>query len=97
MTQRLLTTREVAEALGVPLATFQRKVVRLREHEGFPSPLIGRRYDPIAIDRWRRDRAGLLAAPAAPEPAPPAEPDLEAWQAQLDARSQQIGRDGALP
>lgn len=94
MLDALLTPAEAAARLGVPLRQFQRKVAGLRRDHGFPLPLpgMGGRYDPLAIDAWRRRQAGLDA------PAATAGDDAElaAWQARLDARSGQIGRTGGV-
>ena len=93
MGDTLMRPKEIAKALGVPLPTFYASVVRLRRDEGFPEPLpgMGGRYDPMAIEAWRRQRAKLTPAPT---PAMHSDPEIAAMQAILDARSEQFARDG---
>jgi hypothetical protein len=64
--QRLLTAHQVAEILALdgPRAFAQRRR-RLEEEHGFPPPVpgVGQRWDPLAIEAWRRRIRGE-AAPA---------------------------------
>lgn len=55
-----LTQREVARRLGMTVAAFREAVPELAAR-GFPSPdpLTGR-YDPEAVERWRRLRNASL-------------------------------------
>lgn len=55
--QRLLTAHQVAELLALdgPRAFAQRRR-RLEAEHGFPPPVpgVGQRWDPLAIEAWRR-------------------------------------------
>lgn len=91
---KLLTTPEVADALGVPVGQLRRTIVRLKREHGFPEciPGMGHRYDPEAVGAWiARYRKDATPAPAANDDE---DAELAAWQAKLDARSVQIGRSG---
>jgi hypothetical protein len=67
--QRLLTAHQVAEILALDSArAFAQRRRRLEEEHGFPRPVpgVGRRWDPLAIEAWRRRIRGE-AAPARQE------------------------------
>ena len=85
--ERPLTPSQVAERLSITLARFRRIIKRLRDNEGFPQPLPGiGRYDPLAIDRWRRERAGLVPVLEPPSTAATDDEVAEA-QRRMDQRA----------
>lgn len=54
--RKLMTYRQVAEqGFGKPVAWLYRHMAELQE-QGFPKPLIGRQFDPAAIDAWLNGR-----------------------------------------
>lgn len=97
---RLLRPAEVAAALGVPPASFQWALGRLRRERGFPHPVLLDRYDPEAITAWfARQRIEALPFPPATRgdqgegkgALPP--DDITAWQVELDRRLAGLVRD----
>ncbi|HEY1447490.1 MAG TPA: hypothetical protein VGF33_03060 [Caulobacteraceae bacterium] len=59
-----LNMHETAEAVGYAYNTFRQ---RWRELPGFPSPIIGHKWDPTAVEGWRAARSRVLIdKPASP-------------------------------
>ena len=94
--RKLLSHREVAEAMGVSSDWLYRHK-RILETRGFPRPVpvIGR-YDPLAIQRWQDAQIGTPVAPVPPASPPVAaaapettRPDDD-FDAELDARAAAI-------
>lgn len=104
--ERLWPVKRVAEFLGVQPVWFYRNRRALERERHFPAPLIGHRYDPLAIKAWRlaqlspRLRAVLEAAPGADRfvaelevaKAEPAE--ARDWGATLDGRAAALAGAG---
>ena len=96
---RLLTSAQVAEALGISLPHFYRVAPQLRADRAFPRPVLGRLYDPGAIADWlARQRIEALPFPPADrregEGAPPPPENIPAGQAELDRRLAGLAREG---
>lgn len=86
---RLIPIGELAALLGFScVATFRRHRKELAAR-GFPEPLIGQCYDPLAVKAWRlaqmdpKLRAALEAAPGA------ANNSID-WEAELAANANQL-------
>lgn len=91
---------QVAAFLGHDIAWLNRHIKGMQA-EGFPQPLVGHRYDPIAILAWRlsklppelRQVVGAVI-PAALPGNPEAVFDPQAWAAELDRRALALGQVG---
>lgn len=81
--------------------TWLHKRIRKLEAAGFPRPLIGHRYDPLAILAWRLAQLPPELRAAVQTVIPPALPgeardafDPQAWAEELDRRALSLGGIG---
>lgn len=91
---RLLTLREIAAQIGVPLSTFYRQSFE-RTASGFPLPVPGSggRYLASAVQAWLAQTSGVeQVAENAAINTTPSNDDVAAWQAKLDQRAEALGQ-----
>lgn len=94
----LLNAPEVALKLKHSLTWFARNRERLETEHGFPRPIdgVGRRWDPVAIDRWLDlQLPEHLRAPTGPAELERAE--QEYWDQILHERAEAISRGEPMP
>ena len=90
---RPLTSKQVAEAIGLTVNTFYRRKTHLLEKEGMPPPLPGSgqpKWDPAAIRLWLHERGGAAELERARRERDQAI-DLEAAEARLLERAAAFG------
>ncbi len=91
MTERLLCSKEVAALFNRGVEWFYKHRKGLEE-QGFPKRVAGagNRWDPEAIDEWRR---AMRAAPINGLKPPTVRDELDRdWAAELDERARQLAR-----
>jgi hypothetical protein len=89
---------QVAAFFGHHETWLYRRIKKLQDDKGFPRPLIGHRYDPLAILAWRLAQMPPACRAAMQTVIPPALPgdpnaafDPERWADELDRRAMAIG------